>query len=147
MDNIDLDKVPSTLLYVSFSLSRIILSNPELTKGFTMPQSHVRVLICLEHHGSMSISEIAKKLGIYKPNMTPILDKLIQEGFIIRCEDPKDRRILRIQLTEKADEFIKEQKKKLKEIFAHKISHLSEEDLNTLIKSSSELSGILSKLK
>ncbi|MDO4534377.1 MAG: MarR family transcriptional regulator [Clostridium perfringens] len=147
MDNIDLNKVSSTLLYLSFSLNRIIFNNPELTKGLTIPPSHVRVIFCLDHNGPMSISEIAKKLSIYKPNMTPILDKLIQEGFIVRCEDPKDRRILRITLTEKAHDFIKIQKRKLEEIFQNKIGDLSKEDLATLIKASSELNNIIVKLK
>lgn len=147
MDNIDLNKVSSNLLYLSFSLNRIIFNNSELTKGLTIPPSHVRVLFCLEKNGSMSISEIAKKLGIYKPNMTPILDKLIQEGFIIRTEDPKDRRILRIERTKKADNFLEEQKKKLEEIFSNKICDLSEDDLITLINSSTDLNNVLAKLK
>ena len=147
MDNIDLNKVSNTLLHLSFSLNRIIFNNTELTKGLSIPLSHVRVLFCLEQNGSMSISEIAKKLGIYKPNMTPILDKLIQEGFIIRSEDPKDRRILRIEHTKKADDFLREQMEKLEQIFAHKMSNLSKNDLTTLINSSAELNNILSKLE
>ena len=95
----------------------------------------------------MSISEIAKRLGMYKPNMTPILDKLIQEGFIIKSEDPKDRRILRIQHTKKADDFLNEQMKKLEQIFANKMFILSKDDLITLINSSAELNNILLKLE
>ncbi len=147
MDNIDLNKVSSTLLHLSFSLNKIIFNNTELTKGLSIPISHVRVLFCLQKNGSMSISEIAKKLGMYKPNMTPILDKLIQEGFIIRSEDPKDRRILRIKHTKKADDFLNEQMKKLEQIFANKMSILSKDDLITLINSSAELNNILLKLE
>lgn len=147
MDNVDLNKVSSTLLYLSFSLNRIIFNNSELTKGLPIPPSHVRVLFCLEKNGSMSISEIAKKLDIYKTNMTPILDKLIQEGFIVRSEDPKDRRILRIEHTHKADDFLKEQKERLEKILQNKISDLSQEDLMALANSSDDLNNVLAKLK
>lgn len=147
MENINLNKISNTLLHFSFSLNKIIFTNPELTKGLSIPPSHVKVIFCLDGYGSMSISEIAKRLDIYKPNMTPILDKLIQEGFVIRCEDPKDRRVLRIDLTEKGHNFVKDHKNKLKEIFKDKISHLSEDDLNKLIENLSIVNDILKKLK
>ncbi len=147
MDINDLNEISKNLLHLSYSLHRTIFNNNELNKGLTIPPSHVAVIFCLEYYGSLSISEIAKKLNIYKPNMTPILDKLIQEGFVIRCEDSKDRRILRIELTEKAHEFIKLQRNKLENIVRNKISHLSEDDFQNLSNSLLNINSIVSKLK
>ena len=52
-----------------------------------------------------SVTEIAQKLHISKPNMTPLLDSLIELGYITRARDLKDRRILRVNLTEDGKKF------------------------------------------
>lgn len=143
----DLNEISKNLLHLSYILNRTIFNNNELNKGLTIPPSHVGVIFCLEQNGSMSISEIAKKLNIYKPNMTPILDKLIQEGFVIRCEDPKDRRILRIELTNKGHEFVAFQREKFQDIIRKKVSNLSENDFEKLSASLINLKDIVSKLK
>ncbi len=36
--------------------------------------------------------------------MTPIIDRLVEHGLVNKFPDPKDRRILRVELTDKAFE-------------------------------------------
>ncbi|MBQ2956796.1 MAG: MarR family transcriptional regulator, partial [Clostridia bacterium] len=45
-----------------------------------IPLSHVQVLAMLEEVGSMSVSEISKRFGIAKPNITPLVDRLVNAG-------------------------------------------------------------------
>ncbi len=85
-----------------------------------MPPSHGKVIIYLKHNGNSSISKIAKDLLISKPNMTPIIDKLISENMVIRYTDPKDRRIIRVELTEKGTAFIKDQENLIKSSLTEK---------------------------
>ena len=37
---------------------------------------------------------MAKDLSISKPNMTPIIDKLVKEGYVDRYYDDNDRRVI-----------------------------------------------------
>ncbi|MDF1510351.1 MarR family transcriptional regulator [Robertmurraya sp. DFI.2.37] len=56
-----------------------------------------------EKEGQKSI-DIAKRLHLDGSTITPILDRLVQNGLIERRHDPKDRRINLIYLTEKGKE-------------------------------------------
>jgi DNA-binding MarR family transcriptional regulator len=97
--------------------------------------------------GTSSISEVAKNLEISKPNMTPIIDKLIAQGLINRYNDPNDRRVLRIELTDKAYELIKKREEILKNNLAEKISSLTVEDLEALSKHIIGITNIISKIE
>ena len=49
----------------------------------------------------LTMSEIGCKLQIPKPHVTAQIDKLIAENLVERFDDPTDRRIINIRLTEK----------------------------------------------
>lgn len=69
-----------------------------------MPMSHVQVLAMLGEVGSMSVSDISKKLGIAKPNITPLIDRLIAENYVERQRDVSDRRVVNIVLLPAGEE-------------------------------------------
>ena len=69
-----------------------------------MPMSHVQVLTMLGDVGAMSVSEISKRLGIAKPNITPLIDRLIADGFVERRRDVRDRRVVNIVLLPAGEE-------------------------------------------
>ena len=56
--------------------------------------------------GCATMTEIAKWTKMPKQQMTKLVNRLVQCGFVKRFDDPSDRRIVKIQLTEKATEFI-----------------------------------------
>lgn len=64
--------------------------------------------------------------------MTPVIDKLISENMVTRYTDSKDRRVIRVELTEKGSIFIKDQERLVKTLLTEKISNLSFEDLQYL---------------
>src|ERR1035437_4927441 len=59
------------------------------------------VLHLLVKCGELSMSEIGEKLFISKPNVTTLIDKLIENGFTERLPDKSDRRIIKIRITKK----------------------------------------------
>lgn len=61
-----------------------------------IPLSHVQVLSMLSETGSMSVSEISQHLGIAKPNITPLVDRLIEANLVERIRDMQDRRVVNI---------------------------------------------------
>ena len=52
----------------------------------------------LNDNGSLSVSEISRRLGIAKPNITPLVDRLIDEGLAERNRDEIDRRVVNIHI-------------------------------------------------
>jgi DNA-binding MarR family transcriptional regulator len=51
--------------------------------------------------GEPTFSDLAHRLGISKPSVTAIVDKLIQKGYLERVQSDADRRVFHVHLTEK----------------------------------------------
>ncbi len=78
--------------------------------------------------------------------MTPIIDKLISENMVTRYTDPKDRRVIRVELTEEGVVFIKDQEKLIKALLTEKISNLPSQDLQYLSDHIIEIKNIILKI-
>lgn len=141
----NLNDISENLYMLLLSLNRHIFNPNTLTKKFNVPHSHIKVLFYLIHHGPTSISKMAKELCISKPNMTPVIDKLVEDGFVIRDYDPTDRRVILIQSTDKALDFLKEGKEYIKEDICEKVSTLNNNDIDILSTSLDNLMSIINK--
>ena len=69
-----------------------------------VPMSHVQVLTMLGENGVMTVSEISQRLGIAKPNITPLVDRLIADGYVERRRDETDRRVVKVVLLPEGEE-------------------------------------------
>ena len=70
---------------------------------YALPLIKKRLLhmdIVQKEHGTptMSVSEISRRLGIAKPNITPLVDRLFEAGYVDRQHDENDRRVVNIVL-------------------------------------------------
>ena len=102
MNNTEIKNLPEKLLDLLVLIHNKLLNPNEVIKGCIIPPSHMKVIFYLANKKTMSVSNVAKCLDISKPNMTPIIDKLIDQGFVNRYNDPKDIRKFNLELTEKA---------------------------------------------
>ncbi len=66
--------------------------------GLSMQQ--IRALFHI-HDCPRGITNIGEHLGITKAAASQMIDKMVEQGFITRVEDPQDRRSKSITLTEK----------------------------------------------
>ena len=146
MDNNNLNNISNDLYMLLLSLNKRIFNHEEMLKNCNLPPSHVKALFYLIHNGPRAISQIGNDLSISKPNMTPIIDKLVSEGLINRFQDPNDRRVIRIQATEAACNFLKEREQRVKSNLIKKISPLSDDDLKELEESVKKMQKILLKI-
>lgn len=56
--------------------------------------------------GASSMTQLANLAKMPKQQMTKMADRLVEQGFVARYDDPEDRRVVMIRLTDKAKEFI-----------------------------------------
>jgi DNA-binding MarR family transcriptional regulator len=73
-------------------------SIPLLALNLTMQQ--LKVTLILATQGSASGQEIAQTLGTGLGTVTGIVDRLVAQGLVTRREDPSDRRVRRVELTD-----------------------------------------------
>jgi DNA-binding MarR family transcriptional regulator len=130
--------------------NKAVLSPSEMARDLPVGPSHIKTIFYLIRKGSTPISQVAKDLGISKPNMTPIIDKLVSEGYVNRFNDPNDRRIINVEATTKASELHEMHKENLRanmrSAISSKISTLQNEDLIELDESLKKITTILNKL-
>lgn len=147
MDDLYLTKISRELFEMIMLLHKNIIKPDEFMKSLAMPPSHVKVVFYLAQNGPSSVSNIAKDLCISKPNMTPIIDKLLEAGYVKRYEDPNDRRVLIIEVTEKAHEIFRIKREFAVSLLKEKLSALNDDDVKAISTSICELIRIFSNIK
>ncbi len=74
--------------------------------GFSITQ--VAALSLIHRKGISSVSDIGEELDITIPAASQLLERLVQQGLILRNEDPVDRRIKQVALTDKGRQVLRE---------------------------------------
>lgn len=72
--------------------------------GLSMPQ--FSILMQLHRRGAFGMSEVSERFEITAAAASQLVDKLVQNGFVQREEDPKDRRAKLLNLSDKGRSFI-----------------------------------------
>ena len=91
-----------------------------------------QVLAIVLHSGNLQTSEIGRRLGISSPNMTPLIDRLIEKGYAERLSGSEDRRVIKIAITEKGRRFVAGRRRLMRNEIKKNLSTLSIEDVSTL---------------
>lgn len=55
-----------------------------------------------------AVSDVGDHLGVTNAAASQLLDRLVDQGFLVRSEDSEDRRIKRIQLTDRGERVFEE---------------------------------------
>lgn len=147
MSNHELYSVSEKLITFLMHLNKHLFNHNDIFKGLSIPPSHAKVIFYLNHVGSAPVSQIGKDLAISKPNMTPIIDKLLSEGLVNRYYDQNDRRVIRVEINDKARELFKGHQEFMKAQVSNKLSALEEDDVETLNECLTKMYDICAKLK
>ncbi len=95
---------------------------------------------------SLTMSELAKRLMMTKPQMTHLVDQLVKMGNVERHPDANDRRVINLALTEEGRRFLLDMYQKVKKHIRVKFAGLSEDDLAAMADALDTLRGIADKL-
>ena len=138
-------------LKIDLIAENLISIHPLLYKSISKPLRHqssitpggMFVMGSLKRYGILSMSDIGKCLSMPKPHITVIVDKLIEEGYVERLNDPKDRRIVNILITEKGLKDFEDIKQAVSENLKIKLSTLNDEEQEILATASQQVKEIL----
>ena len=146
MDEVKLEAIVQNFIsIIPLFKKKLLHDNCKFDKG-NLNHSHFQILAVLNKEGQQPISEVAKKLFISTPNMTKLLNKLIDEGMIERIPGEKDRRIININLTEKGSTYLKSSFLEIQSSLKDKISSLPDEKLDKLNDSLITLKEVLNEI-
>jgi DNA-binding MarR family transcriptional regulator len=108
---------------------------------------HFEIMRVLKQEGTMHVAKIGEKLLIAKAQMTHLIDKLVEIGFVEREIGSADRRTMNISLTPKGSKYAEEQDSLMLNAMRDNMSALSEKELETLSGSLRNLRDTLFKLQ
>ena len=64
------------------------------------------LLVLAEHAETLSVKDVAERLGISLPAASRAVDSLVRRGLAERAEDEVDRRVKRVRTTRKGDRLV-----------------------------------------
>ena len=73
-----------------------------------LSMSMIGALFHLNRMGSTGVTDLGDHLGVTSAASSQMLERLVQQKLILRTEDPADRRVKQIVLTEKGCHLLKE---------------------------------------
>ncbi|MFH0862179.1 MAG: MarR family transcriptional regulator [Candidatus Altiarchaeota archaeon] len=138
-----LDSISDNLLLFRPLSYMMLMKGSGRTKGKRASYLEAPILCMLCKEGPMPISAIGKRLYVSKPNMTGLIDRMIEEGYVSRMQDAKDRRIARIAITEDGRKYMSVSKRTVKANIQDNLSSLGPDELNTLSDSLRNINRII----
>jgi DNA-binding MarR family transcriptional regulator len=66
-----------------------------------LSMSQLGALFYIQHKGSTGVTDLGDHLGVTSAAASQMLERLVQQELVMRSEDPTDRRVKQIALTEK----------------------------------------------
>jgi DNA-binding MarR family transcriptional regulator len=111
-----------------------IMESPEQSEiRVKLGEPQIRIMNMLLKLENVSMSKLGKLLMVSKPNVTTLVESLVDLELTERIPDKKDRRIIYIQLTIKGKEYILNYREKMKEVIKKVLENFSEKDLNKYV--------------
>jgi len=145
MESREWERIVDHLLSLVPLFYRKFMLPGEFSSQRHMPPSHTQVLLLLHENGTLAVSEIGKRLAISRPNMTPLLNKLIQEELIERHYSEKDRRVILISLTAEGKLLVNQYQQFILDKLKENFQTLSEEEREKLIQSLQTIQNLILK--
>lgn len=142
--NVSIDSVIENLITIQPLLSKTFTRS--LRAKTNLNPGSLYVLGVLLRHETLSMSEIGCKLSMPKPHVTSLVDKLIAEEMVERLNDPNDRRIINIQITDKGKNDFLEIKKEISKEFRLKLKVLNPDQLRAFSTASKQVKDILTEI-
>lgn len=90
--------------------------------------THVKTMIILKFQGEKPMSVISSKLNMEKGSFTPVANHLIEQGYIEKIPDSKDKRVYNLRLLENGESLTNEVIKKHNIFVKKMLEQLSEDE-------------------
>lgn len=108
--------------------------------NLTVPQ--IKTLFFVSNQRGTNPTKLAVALGVTPPNVTGIVDRLVEQGLLVRQDSPEDRRALLLRITEEGESVLSGLRERRTGVMREILEYLDAEDLSQLAKGLSKLAGV-----
>lgn len=96
--------------------------------GITEPQYNVLRILKGQHGKAVNLFEIQERMIQRMSNVSRLIDKLLEKGYVSRCERKENRRMVDIAITNTGLKLIDDLEKPIEETFRKINSNLTDEE-------------------
>lgn len=131
----DEKKILNELLMKNFKdilkIEEMALGKNPVTEKLTMQEIHT--IECIGDGEYSLLSEIAEELKITLGTLSVMVAKLFAKGFITKEKDPKDKRVMKVALTEKGRSVYEVHEKFHNEFVNYITEYMDEEEVESIL--------------
>lgn len=80
--------------------------------GAGLTSSQLSALAVIEHHGPLTLGDLAEHEGVAPPSITRLVARLEADGLVLRQADPDDRRVARVTTSAQGAALIEESRQR-----------------------------------
>lgn len=100
--------ISSLLTWVEVSMRQSMRNFIHYTREKGLSMSQIGALFHIHRLGSSGVTDLGDHLGVTSAAASQLLERLVQQDLLLRTEDPNDRRVKQIALTDKGRKILKE---------------------------------------
>jgi len=120
---IDREKIIEEIIESFRVLARKIMAEGKRgLEEYPLTPTRVQFLFIINCHQNIGVKELAEKLAISSSAVAQMVEDLVENGYLVRTNHPKDHRFVQLTLSEKA----RAQIKQFKAAFIKKVAALFE---------------------
>ena len=105
-------------------------AEPWIELSLTIAQ--LKSLFFIASRGKTNFKKLADALGVTPPNVTGIVDRLVEHGLVSRTENPEDRRIMLLQITTKGRDLLHNLQQNRASHMSNILEQLDQEEISSL---------------
>jgi DNA-binding MarR family transcriptional regulator len=110
----------------------IARDTPEAWLDLTLTIAQLKSLLYIDSEDSANFRKLAAALGVTPPDVTRIVDRLVEQRLVSRRENPEDRRMLLLQVTRKGKALLSKLRNSRTARITHILGRLNMEELAAL---------------
>lgn len=130
-------------LYEIYPLCRKLVFDTFDKKKYKITRTQQIIMLSLSVSGTLTMSQLASKINTSNEQATRAVAQLVDKGFIVRMQNPDNRRIINIKLTDDAEKFMKKTINEIKDEILKKFECVSDEEMEKTYQSLLQISSVL----
>jgi MarR family transcriptional regulator, organic hydroperoxide resistance regulator len=128
MEKAELIKEILELQQVGDIILKRFAPEPWIELNLTIAQ--LKSLFFIADREKTNFKKLAEALNVTPPNVTGIIDRLVEQKLVSRTENPEDRRIMLLQITDEGRKLLNNLREKRTTAMTKIMGHLTIEQLN-----------------
>ena len=130
VDNVRRECIMS--MYEIYPLSRKLVFDTFDKKKYDITRTQQIIMLSLCIEGTLTMSQLASKINTSNEQATRAVAQLVDKGFVIRMQNPDNRRVINIRLTDEAMRFMEKMKNEILDDILGKFSSVSDSDMKKM---------------